>query len=197
MFAKKAMRPQYIHIVVNFDEPSASNHVVTQEEMFSVTSALKNHMESTESNFGDFDFIKSRGVSISTEDAPTINHDTIFMPSCFKPDPEGKFTESLNLMIAWLNKHSSRKTCSKPESIQKFLMGKFDLFLDNELSRTNFMAKDPNFVSDKLIMAEDDESPILKIVLLTLVLDETMDYDQEKLQNIKDSLIKSIDYLKK
>ena len=64
------------------------------------------------------------------------------MPIGFKPDPKGKFSEKLNLLVAQLSKHSSRKACTKPDSFAKFLGEKLNLFLDDEQSRINFMAKD-------------------------------------------------------
>ena len=178
-FAKKLQRPQYLHIVVNFDEPDATKQLVAHEEVFSMTQTLMTTMRQCYK-----EFLSEEELTIyEIQKSGGLNHDCIFVPTGFKPDPQGKFNEKLNLLVAQLSKHSSRKACSKPDSFAKFLGEKLNLFLDDEQSRINFMAKDqtvgPLFLAINQEHDAVDETPILKVVVLTLVVNESLEYNEK------------------
>jgi hypothetical protein len=104
------------------------------------------------------------------------------------------------LLVAQLSKHSSRKACTKPDSLEKFLEQKLGLFLDDDQSRTNFMGKEPTIGPSFLAINQDyehvDNSPIQKVIVLTLVINEPLEYD-EKWPQIKKILVNQLEAVSK
>ena len=132
----------------------------------------------------------------------SLNHHTIFVPSCFKPDPKGKFTQQTNFLIGLLRENGSKKTCSKPESISKFLKTKVDMFLNDELSHYNFMGCQKECNNSMEFDGNTEPSPrkkpkLLKVIVMTIVISENLKKDEAKFNRIKKAIIETVHHVHK